>query len=233
MKMCLIIIALFLFAGPVRAQDPLASPEMEQVMTIETFSDIAKSVWDVIKKGADEYSDETLSRSEFETAADFEARLQQRRNDINARIQTFAETRKISGRVFATWYAAKLVHYDADTQIFTITSPTEIPVPPTTEDVATVCAPNPYISLVETSRRGYKFANLVLKAKQEYSWHVDVKTARVAKGDEANVAFKVWFRFDMTQAFSGGMGQFTIVPVRVALMNRGTSTVYWSEDLIK
>ncbi|HTX19933.1 MAG TPA: hypothetical protein VMG34_14860 [Bacteroidota bacterium] len=233
MRLCFVIAALLLLAGPLRAQDPLASPEMEQVMTIESFSDVVKSVWDVIKKGADDYHDETLSRSEFETASDFEARLQQRRNDIAARIQTFAETKKLSERIFATWYAAKLVRYDADTQIFTVTSPTELPVPPTTEDITTVCAPNPYISLVESSRRGYKFANLLLKAKQEYSWHVDIKTARTAKGDEPNVAFKVWFRFDLSQAFTGTTAQLVIVPVRVALMNRGTNTTYWSEDLTK
>ncbi len=233
MKMILIVAATFIIAGTVSAQDPLDATEMEQVMAPVDFSDVAKSIWDVVKKGADDYRDETTSRSEFETAAEFDARLAQRRSDLAAKIQTFVESKKIANRVFAVWFSAALVRYNADSQTYSITSSTEISVPPTAEDVTTTCPANQYISLQEKNQRGYKFAYLVLKAKSEYSWHVDGKTARGAKADEPNVAFKVWFRFDMSQAFVGGAGQFTIVPLRIALINRGSNTTYWSDDILK
>ena len=233
MKMLLIIAASLVIAGTLSAQNPLDANEMEQVMTAGAFSDVAKSVWDVIKKGADDYKDESVSRSEFETAAEFDARLAQRRADIAARIETFAESKKLANRVFAVWFSAKLVHYDADAQTYSVTSSTEISIPPTAEDVVTTCPPNQYVSLLEKNQRGYKFAYLVLKAKPEYTWHVDEKTARGAKADEPNVSFKVWFRFDMSQAFVGGVGQLTIVPLRIALINKGSNTTYWSDDILK
>jgi len=31
----------------------------------------------------------------------------------------------------------------------------------------------------------------------------------------------------------GGAGQFTIVPLRIALINRGSNTTYWSDDILK
>ena len=233
MKMFLIIAATLVIAGTLSAQDPLDAVEMEQVMQPTDFSGVVKSIWDVVKKGTDEYKDETTSRSEFETAAEFEARLAQRRTDITAKIQTFAESKKIANRVFAVWLSAKLVRYDAEAQTYSVTSSTEISVPPTAEDVSTTCPTNQYISLLGRTQRGYKFAYLVLKAKPEYSWHVDGKTARGAKADEPNVSFKVWFRFDMSQAFIGGMGQLTIVPLRIALINKGSNTTYWSDDILK
>jgi hypothetical protein len=186
-----------------------------------------------MKKGADEYQEQTTTRTEFETATDFEARLQQRRSDIATRIHTYVESKKLANRLFAVWLSAKLVHYNADTQTYSVTSSTEISVPPSTEDVMMTCPPNQYVSLVETTRRGYKFAHLLLKTKPEYSWHVDVKTARAAKDDESNVYFKVWFRFDPSQAFVGTAGQLTLVPVKIALVNKRDNTTYWSDDILK
>ena len=75
-------------------------------------------------------------------------------------------------------------------------------------------------SFRKPTRRGYKFAHLLLKTKPEYTWHVDKETARKAKNNEANMFFKVWFRFDLSQAFAGNEGQMIIVPVRIALMNK-------------
>ncbi len=233
MKVSLIILAIVAAACNLAAQTPLDAPEMEQTLAAEDFSDVVKSVWDVVKKGADDYQDEAVSRNEFETTADFESRLQQRHNDIAATIQTFAESKQIGQRLFAVWMQATLVKYNADTQIYSITSPTQIVVPPSAQNIITACPQNPYIVLSETDQKGYKFAHLLLKAKPEYSWHVDKETARKAKNNEGNMFFKVWFRFDLSQAFAGNQGQLTIVPVRIALMNKSDKTTFWSDDIIK
>ncbi len=233
MKFILITFAIAATTCSLAAQTPLEAPEMEQTLTADEFSDVVKTVWDAIKKGADDYQDESMTRSEFETAAEFEARLQQRHNDIAATIQTFAESKKLGQRLFAVWMQATLVKYNADTQIYTITSPTKIVVPPSAQNITTACPPNPYIVLSETNERGYKFAYLLLKTKPEYSWHVEKETARKAKNGEANVFFKVWYRFDLSQALAGSQGLMTIVPVRITLMNKADNTTFWSDDIIK
>jgi hypothetical protein len=233
MKFFLIILAIAAAAGNLAAQTPLDAPEMEQSLTADEFSDVVKTVWDTIKKGADDYQDESMTRSEFETAAEFEARLQRGHNDIAAAIQTFAESKKLGQRLFAVWMQATLVKYNADAQIYTVTSPAKILVPPSAQNITTSCPQNPYIVLSETNVKGYKFAYLLLKTKPEYSWHVDKETAKKAKNSEANVFFKVWYRFELSQAFAGTQGQLTIVPVRITLMNKADNTTFWSDDIIK
>ncbi|MGA9408528.1 MAG: hypothetical protein WBW71_15440 [Bacteroidota bacterium] len=233
MKFSLVVAAIVTAACNLSAQTPLDSPEMEQTLSAEVFSNVVKSVWDVIKKGADDYQDALGSRNEFETSADFDARLEQRHQDIASTMQTFFESKKIGQRFFAVWMQANLVKYDADAQIYTVTSPTQIVVPPSAQNITTACPQNPYIVLSETDERGYKFAHLLLKTKPEYTWHVDKETARKAKNNEANMFFKVWFRFDVSQAFTGNEGQMIIVPVRIALMNRSDNITFWSDDIIK
>ena len=228
------LIALSLFSiATMFPQNRLDSPEMEQVLSSEEFSDLVKSVWDVVKKGADDYQDNLISKNEFETATDFEARLHQRHIDITTTIQTFATSKKLSERFFAVLMPAKLNKYNADTQTYGVTTASKILVPPSTENISTVCPANQYVAVVETNRRGYKFAHLILNMKPEYTWHVDKETARKARYNEQNVFFKVWFKFDLNQAFVGTMGQLTVVPVKIALINKGDNLTYWSDDIVK
>lgn len=229
------LISFFFLCGglTLSAQNRLDAPEMEQTFSPEEFSDVVKSVWDVVKKGVDEYQDATLTRSEFETAAEFESRLQQRHDEIVANIQAFVESKKISQRLFAAWLPAQLLRYNADTKTYGVTTTARILVPPSAPGIVTTCPQNTYVSLVETNKKGYKFAHLVLNTKPEYSWHVDKETAKAAKYSEQNVAFKVWFRLDLSRATVGSQAQFTIVPVRIALINKGDNITYWSDDIIR
>ena len=233
MKVALITF-FFLFCGlTLSAQNRLDAPELEQALSPEEFSDVIKSVWDVVKKSVDEYQDATLTRSEFETAAEFDARLQRRHDELTANLQTFAESKKITQRTFATWMPAKLLRYNADIQTYSVTTATRILVPPSAPGIITTCPQNTYVSLVETNTKGYKFAHLVLNMKPEYTWHVDKETAKAAKFNEQNVAFKVWFRIDLSQAILGTQARFIIVPVKIALINKGDNITYWADDIIK
>jgi hypothetical protein len=233
MKVTLISLLCFCSALSLSAQNRLDAPELEQTLSPEEFSDVVKSVWDIVKKGTDDYQDATLTRSEFETASEFDNRLQRRHDEIAANIQTFVESKKIDQRLFATLLPATLVKYNADTQTYGVTTATRILVPPNAPGIVTTCPQNTYVSLVETNKKGYKFAHLVLNTKPEYTWHVDKTTARAAKDNEQNVFFKVWFRFDLSQAFMGGQARFTIVPVKIALWNKGDNITYWSDDITK
>ena len=57
MKVSLIILTIIAATCSLAAQTPLDAPAMEQTLTVDEFSDVVKSVWDVIKKGADDYED--------------------------------------------------------------------------------------------------------------------------------------------------------------------------------
>jgi hypothetical protein len=233
MKVALISF-IFLCGGlTLSAQNRLDAPELEQTFSPEEFSDVVKSVWDVVKKDVDEYQDATLTRSEFETAAEFDARLQRRHDELTENIRIFAESKKIAQRVFATWMPAQLIKYNADTQTYSVTTATRILVPPNAPGIVTTCPQNTYVSLVETNTRGYKFAHLVLNMKPEYTWHVDKETAKAAKLHEQDVAFKVWFRLDLSQAIIGNQTRFTIVPIKIALINKVDNITYWKDDIIK
>lgn len=224
----------FLCSGlTLSAQNRLDTPEMEQTLSPEEFSDVIKSVWDVVKKGVDEYQDATLTRSEFETATEFDMRLQRRHDELTGNIQTFAESKKIAQRVFAILMPVKLIKYNADIKTYSVTTDTRILVPPSAPGIVTICPQNTYVSLVETNAKGYKFAHLVLNMKPEYTWHVDKETAKAAKFNEHNVAFKVWFRFDLSQAIIGNQARFTIVPIKIALINKSDDITYWTDDIIK
>ena len=229
------LVAFFFFCGvlTLSAQNRLDAPELEQTLSAEEFSDVVKSVWDVVKKGVDEYQDATLTRSEFETATEFDARLQRRRDELSTNIQTFAETKKIALRVFAIWMPANLLKYNADIQTYSVTTATRVLVPPAAPGIVTTCPQNTYVSLLETNTKGYKFAYLVLNMKPEYTWHVDKATAKAAKFSEQNVGFRVWFRIDLSQVSLGSQARFTIVPVKIALINKGDNITYWSDDIIK
>jgi len=233
--MKVVLISFFVLCGGLTllAQNRLDAPEMEQTLSPEEFSDVVKSVWDVVKKGVDDYQDATLTRSEFETAAEFDARLQRRHEELDATITTFAESKKIAQRVFATTMPVRLIKYNADIQTYSVTTATRILVPPSAPGIVTTCPQNTYVSLVESNTSGYKFAHLVLNMKPEYTWHVDKATARAAKNNETYVAFKVWFRLDLSKATVGNQARFTIVPIKIALINKGDNITYWSDDIIK
>lgn len=233
MKIALILMFLFCGGHSLLAQNRLDSPDMEQVLSVQEFSDIVKSVWDTVKKSVDEYQDAKLTRSEFETAAEFETRLQRQHDELAAELQKFVESKKIPQRLFAVLLPVTFLKYNADAQTYGVTTSTRILIPPDAPGIAPSCPPNSYISLVETNKKGYKFAHLAMNTKPEYSWHVDKTRARAAKSNEHNIFFKIWFRLDLSQAFIADQAHFVIVPVRIALFNKGDSTTYWSDDIIR
>ena len=227
------LIAIFLVAIlPIcaAAQTRLDAPELEQTISSDEFSDVVKLVWDEIKKGVETYSADRRSKSEFETTSAFEARLRRRQEQISRDIQQFLTAKKISQRKFAVLMKADLVHYNADTQFYTVRSKVEILIPPKAEDLLTTCAANPYISVRELTKDAYKFAYLTMNPKAAVQWQVNSQTAHRAKSSEADMFFKVWFRFDVSSAPSE---HFTlrIVPERIALVADRANTTYWKEDI--
>ena len=212
------------------AQTRLDAPELEQTISSDEFSDVVKLVWSEIKKGVEAYSIDQNSRSEFETTSAFDARLRHRQEQISHDIQQFITDKKISQRRFAVLMKADLVHYNADTQFYTVQSKVEILIPPKTEDLLTICPANPYISIRELTKNAYKFAYLTMNPKTAVQWQVNSQTAQNAKSNATDIFFKVWFRFDVSSAPSE---HFTlkIVPEKIALVADRANTTYWKEDI--
>jgi hypothetical protein len=212
------------------AQTRLDAPELEQTISSDEFSDVVKLVWDEIKKGVETYSTDQKSKSEFETTSAFEARMRRRQEQITSDIQQFLTTKKISQRKFAVLMKADLLHYNADTQTYTVRSNVEILIPPKTEELLTVCPSNPYISIREQTKDAYKFAYLTMDTKTAVHWQVNSQTAQNAKSNKADVFFKVWFRFDVSSS-PGEHFTLKIVPEKIALVAERANTTYWKEDI--
>lgn len=227
------LIAIFLVAIlPIcaAAQTRLDAPELEQTISSDEFSDVVKLIWDDIKKGVETYSTDQKSKSEFETTSAFESRMRRRQEQISHDIQQFLAAKKISQRKFAVLMKADLIHYNADTQVYTVRSKVEILIPPKTEELLTICPANPYISIRESTKNAYKFAYLTMNPKAAVQWQANIQTAQKAKSSEADVFFKIWFRFEVSSA-PGEHFTLKIVPERIALIADRANTTYWKEDI--
>ncbi len=222
----------FLF-GFAYGQSPLDSKDLEQTLTPEEFSDVIKVVWDEISGDLDTLNTEMHSKSEFETTAAFNARVDKQRSITNAKIRAFVASKGLAERRFAVLLKAAFGRYNADTRTYTLTSPSQVLVPTKREDLGLSVPQNSFVTLTERDKRGYKFAYVVLGAKPEYLWHIDPEAAQKAKVQEQQIFFKVWFRVDVGQTAERTPAQLSIIPTRIALVNQHDKTSYWSEEIAR
>jgi hypothetical protein len=229
MRLIFLFIAVLIISFSSYAQSPLDSKETEVTMTSEDFADAVKLIWDEFKKATDAYTDAEKSKTEFESTADFHIRLEHLRADLLKELETYIKEKNVTGKLFAATLKADLLKYNADTQTYSVQCSTKILIPPKTTTINISCPPNPYLSIIESKKKGYKFAHLSLNVKPEISWFVDKATAQHAKENEQSVFFKTWFRFE----FSGTLGsepmQMTIIPVKIGLINTKDNSTYWNE----
>jgi len=226
-----LLIALVLFSLPVFAQTALQKYAASETLTGEQFADVVKSVWDELKKASDEYAAEMGSKNEFETTQEFQARIRTQRDAYWGKIVKFNDANKIGEHQHAVLVKVDLRTYNADKQTYAIRASSSIIVPPSGERVAVSCTPNPYVLIRESKKRGYKYAHIVLNTDPEFIWHVNNELARAAKSSEAMIYFKVWFRFDITQPLANNTARMSIVPTKIALINTGDNTVYWTDTI--
>jgi hypothetical protein len=70
-----------------------------------------------------------------------------------------------------------------------------------------------------------------MKFNPDFQWKAAREEALKAKGNQANVFFKVHFVVSLAQEGSAIHGQLKIIPKDIALMNRNNNYVYWKEDI--
>lgn len=232
MKLLMPLLLAFVFViTSVHAQSPLEKYAGAESLTPEQFADVVKAAWDELKKAADEYDAQLKSKNEFESTQEFQARMARERDAYWGKIVKFNTEQKLSEHTFPVLMNVQLRTYNADRRTYSLKSTSSIIVPPSGERVSVTLPSNAFTFIRESKRKGYRYAHIVMNTEPEFIWHVEPDVARAAKSAESNIHFKVWFNLDITQPIVNTTARLSIVPVKIALINSGSNTVYWTENI--
>ena len=231
MKRFVQLLVLGTFCSSLYSQNILETHNANVTLTEEQCYDVIKTAWDGLKKLSEQYSEEITAKNEFESSAEFAERTRKAKEEFINRVGKFATDYKLNERTFSVWLKAELVKYDADNQIYSVKSPTEILIQPKKSDIVVTCAQNKYATIYEKNQKGYRRANLRLNTDPEFSWFVNKQTAQSAKNKEQAMYFKLWFALNVSVNESDNQIVLQIVPIRLALMDQNENFTYWSEDI--
>jgi len=195
------------------------------------FTIILKEAWTFLKEETDSYAAMIGKKTEFETSAEFERRSVQARQQYLAKITKYIKDKKLDQRVIGVNLKAGMEQYDADTQIYSISSPTVIEAPYNLPTVSTEIPANGYVALSDSIRKGYRTSSIYLKFHPYFKWQVARDIAKAARDDEASLFFKVRFKVEMGQGDTRRGARFVIVPKQVMLINQRTNSIYWDQAL--
>lgn len=225
------LLILGILCSSLYSQNILETHNANITLTEEQCYDVIKTAWDELKKLSEQYEEEVTIKNEFESTAEFAARKQKAKDQFVNKIRQFESNYKLTEKVFSVWFKAELVKYDADNQIYSVKSPTEILIQPQKSDIAVICAPNKYATIYEKNQKGYRRANLRLNTDPEFSWFVNKQTAQSAKNKEQAMYFKLWFALNVSVNETDNQIVLQIVPVKLALMDQNENFTYWSEEI--
>jgi hypothetical protein len=231
MKLLFGCVVFVLFGSPLRAQSILETYNPHTTLTPEQCYDVIKTAWDGLKKISEQYIEEVTVKGEFESTAEFNERMRKAKDQFINKVNKFSAENKLQEKVFSVWLKAELVKYDADNQIYSVKSPTEILIQPKKTDIAVACADNKYVVITEKNKGGYRRATLRLNTDPEFSWFVNKQTAQSAKKKEHVMFFKLWFSMSVSVDESNNQIVLMIVPTKLALMDQAENFTYWSEDI--
>jgi hypothetical protein len=230
MKVLFFCLLALTIVNPLTAQDVLSQYKLDQPLTPEVATDLIKIVWDETKLLAEEYVSEKKSKSEFETTSAFQARLQRTREKFIAKIRKFSNETKFNTRVMSIIFKAELAQYDADKETYSIKSTQVVNVPPSKEDMKVMCIENNFIAVSGKNELGYRRALLGLKMKPDFTWYVNNQVAQTAKQKEANLFFRLWFKFAIDVTNPDFM-IIQIVPAKISLVDQVENFTYWTEEI--
>ncbi|MEW5798604.1 MAG: hypothetical protein AB1728_06320 [Bacteroidota bacterium] len=231
MKRFVLLLMLGVFCSSLYSQNILETHDAAVTLTAEQCYDVIKTAWDGLKKLSEQYVEEIAVKNEFQSSAEFAERTRKAKEQFVNKVAKFAADYKLNERTFSVWLKAELVKYDADNQIYSVKSPTEILVQPKKADIAVTCAPNKYVTIYEKNQKGYRRANLRLNTDPEFSWFVNKQTAQSAKNKEQAMNFKLWFTLNVSVNESDNQIVLQVVPIRLALMDQIENFTYWSEEI--
>lgn len=215
--------------GESKAQGTTAVPEDN--LEPGEFTAILKESWSFLKDETDTLARIVGTKLEFETMAEFERRAVNARSQYLSKITRYVKDKKFDTRILGVLFKARLVEYNADTQLYSVTSPTLVEAPYNIPQVITDVPGNPYVALADSITKGYRTSSIYLNFSPYFRWRANRDTARAAKADEAKMYFRIRFKVELQQTGTSGSARFTIVPQRLMLINQRTNSVYWEQAL--
>ncbi len=229
-----VLLVLISIPSLLSSQTPQATPATplpEDNLAPTEFTAILKEAWTFLKDENDNYTKMVGKRGEFETTAEFEKRSVEARQQYLTKITKYIKDKKFDQRVIGVNLKAGLEQYDADNQIYSITSPTVIDAPYNLPTVSTEIPVNGYVALSDSIRKGYRTSSIFLTFSPYFKWQVSRDMAKTAHNEEASIFFKVRFKIDMGQGDARRGARFVIVPKQVLLFNQRTNAIYWEQAL--
>lgn len=215
--------------APAQQQEATTPPATdENVMMPEQFTETLKQVWSFLKNEMDDYLTSIQSRDEFETASEYERRATDSRRQYLAKVMKFSRDQKLDQREFMVLFKADLGTYDADKQMYPLSSPTVVDAPYNIPTVQCMIRKNPYVALADSIRKGYRTSSLYVNLPRGNKWQVSRDLARAAKADEDQIYFRVKAKIDIEKNDVRNQAVLEIVPNELALVNNKTNQVYWT-----
>ncbi len=231
MKYATCLLCGLLLFSTLYSQNSITSYDPKTTLTSDQCFDVVKATWDGLKKISEEYESDVAVKSEFESTAEFNERLRKSKDQYVSKVRKFSDDNNLTAKSFSVWMKADLIKYDADNQVYSVKSPTQILVQPKKKDIAITCPANKYLIVTEKNEKGYRRAFLQLNTDPDFSWYVNKVTAQAAKAREQQIYFKLTFTFDIRVNESDGQIILQITPHKLALIDQSENFTYWSEDI--
>lgn len=209
-----------------QAQEPA-----QTAMAPEEFSNILKQAWSFLKAETETYLASIATRGEFETSREFQRRVADTRQQYLSKVSKQSQDQKFHERTFPVLFKAALGDYDADRQLFTISSSTIVEAPYNIPTVECRIRRNPYVFLADSIRAGYRTSSLYIKLPKGHRWQVSRDMARAARNEEANVYFRVTFAVKIEHPEVRDRAIIELDPRELALLNNATQKVFWAVPL--
>lgn len=215
---------------PAQSTSPPSAPPEETIEPTK-FTETLKQIWSVLKGEMTTYIANVEKRNEFETSKEFERRVIDTKQQYLSMVIKFSRDQKLDQRIFGVLFKASLENYDADKQVYMISSPTVVEAPYNIPMVQCVIPNNPYVALADSIRSGYRTSSIYLKFKPKFQWKVAREVAQAAKGNAENVFFKVRFKVSIEYPDVKQPAMLGILPREILLINNKTNQVFWSQRI--
>jgi hypothetical protein len=209
-------------------QHEAAPPSSDNVMTPQQFTETLKQVWSFLKTEMETYQTSIQSKGEFETSSEYERRATDLRRQYVAAVMKYSSDQKLDQREFGVLFKASLGAYDADKQMFPLSSGTIVDAPYNIPIVQCVIRKNAYVALADSIRKGYRTSSLYISLPKGNKWQVSRDMARSAKADEDQIYFRVKMMINIENTDRKEQAILELVARELALVNSKTNQVYWT-----
>jgi hypothetical protein len=226
--LCTLIVSITV-SDVLRAQQPAA--RIEESLRAEDFTKILKDEWSFLKDRTDEFLAASAKRTEFETTKEYGDRVAGVKAALVNKVSNHIREMKLDRRIFLVYFKTSLIAYNADLQQYQISGGSTIEAPYDIPSLKCVVPPNPYLVIADSVVRGFRSSALRIQLPPDYRWKVARDEARMAKGEEPSLFFRVRFVLDLRQDDMVKQAKLRIIPLDIAMMNTMSKKIYWTDQI--